>query len=69
MKKYDIYWADFAFEDMDNVFNIYIYAPYDVCLVHCVDDIEMEKDVAKKMIMEVDKVRVTYHMNYVGYKP
>ena len=53
---------------MDNVFNIYIYDPYDVCLVHCVDDIEMEKDIAKKMIMEVDKAGDAYHMNYAGYK-
>lgn len=53
---------------MDNVFNIYIYDPYGVRLIHYVNDLGMEKDIAKKMIMEVDKAGDAYHMNYVGYK-
>ncbi len=61
--------ADFALEDMDNVVNIYIYAPYDVRLMHCVNDLKLEEAVAKKTIMEVDKARDAYHLNYAGYKP
>ena len=61
--------ADFALEDMDNVVNIYIYAPYDVRLMHCVNDLKLEEVVAKKTIMEVDKARDAYHLNYAGYKP
>lgn len=61
--------ADFVLEDMDNVIDIYIYAPYDVRLMHCVKDLGMEESEAKKMIMEVDKAREAYHMNYAGYLP
>ena len=61
--------ADFALEDIDNVVNIYIYAPYDVRLMHCVNDLKLEEAVAKKTIMEVDKARDAYHLNYAGYKP
>lgn len=61
--------ADFILSDMENVVNIYIYAPYDVRLEHCINDLGLDEAEGKKMIIEVDKARDAYHMNYAGFLP
>ncbi len=61
--------ADFVLCDMEDVVDIYIYAPYDVRLKHCVEDLGMEESEGKKMIIDVDKARDAYHMNYAGFLP
>lgn len=61
--------SDFILSDMENVMNIYIYAPYEDRVQHCVNDLHLEINEARKMIVEVDEARDSYHMNYAGYLP
>lgn len=61
--------ADFTLEDFDNVMNIFIYAPYEDRVEHCVKDLNIDIDEARKMIVTVDEARNSYHMNFAGYLP
>lgn len=61
--------SDFTLEEMENVVHIYIYAPYEARVEHCVKDLHMEINEARKMIVAVDEARDSYHMQYAGYKP
>lgn len=61
--------SDFILSDMENVMNIYIYAPYEDRVQHCVNDLHLEINEARKMIVEVDEARDSYYMNYAGYLP
>lgn len=61
--------ADNILEDAKNNFNIHIYAPYEDRLLNCVNELGMTSKEAKKMIVEVDKVRDAYHMRYAKYYP
>lgn len=61
--------SDFTLEEMENSMHIYIYAPYEDRVQHCVKDLGMELDEARKMIVEVDQARESYHMLYAGYRP
>ena len=61
--------SDFILSEMPNAMHIYIYAPYDVRVQHCVDDLNMDIDEARKMIVAVDEARDSYHMQFAGYKP
>lgn len=61
--------SDFTLSDMENSMHIYIYAPYDVRVQHCVDDLNMDIREARKMIVAVDEARDSYHMNFAGYLP
>ena len=51
--------ADFTLEEMENAMHIYIYAPYEVRVEHCVKDLNIE----------VEEARDSYHMQYAGYHP
>lgn len=61
--------SDFTLEEMENAVHIYIYAPYEVRVEHCVKDLHMEINEARRMIVAVDEARDSYHMQYAGYKP
>ena len=61
--------SDFILSEMDNVMNIFIYAPYPDRVENCVNSMGLEIDEARKMIVAVDEARDSYHMNYAGYKP
>lgn len=61
--------SDFTLEEMENVVHIYIYAPYEARVGHCVKDLHMDINEARKMIVAVDEARDSYHMQYAGYKP
>lgn len=61
--------SDFILEPYDNVTNIYIYAPYAARIENCVNNLGMELDHAKKMIVAVDEARKAYHLQYAGYEP
>ena len=61
--------SDFVLSDRDNVANIYIYASYEARLKHCIEDLGMEEDEARRMIVAVDEAREEYHLRYAGYKP
>ncbi len=53
--------------ELDDVMNIFIYAPYHARLKNCVDDLHMRVPEAKRMIAAVDKARESYHRHYCGY--
>ena len=36
---------------------------------HCVKDLNIEVEEARKMIVAVDEARDSYHMQYAGYHP
>lgn len=61
--------SDFTLSDMENSMHIYIYAPYEVRVQHCVDDLHMDINEARRMIVAVDEARDSYHMNFAGYLP
>ncbi|MCM1225217.1 MAG: cytidylate kinase-like family protein [Lachnospiraceae bacterium] len=56
--------ADVLLKDYKNVFNIYIYAPYQARLRNCVESLEMDEKTAKNMIREVDRARELYRLRY-----
>lgn len=61
--------ADFILSEMPNIMNIYIYASYEARLSHCIKDMGLEEDEARRMIRSVDQARDQYHLQYAGYKP
>jgi cytidylate kinase len=61
--------SDFILADEPNVMRIYIYAPYEVRVKNCVEELGLEESEAKKMIKAVDEARDHYHMNYAGFLP
>ncbi len=61
--------SDFILEDRENAMHIYIYAPFEDRVEHCVKDLNIELSEARKMIVAVDEARDSYHMNYAGYLP
>jgi len=61
--------SDFILADMKEKMNVYIYASYADRLRHCIDDLHLEEDEARKMIHDVDEARAEYQMHYAGYLP
>lgn len=59
--------SDYILKNMENAFHVYIYASYEDKLRNCVELLGMKKEEAKKMIVEVDKARASYHKHYTGY--
>lgn len=61
--------ADFILSEMENAMHVYIYAPYEERLKHCVNELGLDEDEAKRMIYEVDRARDSYHQNFAGFLP
>lgn len=61
--------GDFILADEPNIIRIYIYAPYEARLDHCLHDLNLDEDTAKKMMKSVDEARDHYHMHYAGFLP
>lgn len=61
--------SDFILEQMENIVNIYIYAPYRDRLEHCINDLGMDEETARRTIVDVDEARNAYHMKFAGYAP
>lgn len=61
--------ADFILSERENTVHIYIYAPYEERLKHCVNELGLDEDDAKRMIYEVDRARDSYHSNFAGFLP
>lgn len=61
--------ADYILKDFDNVLSIHIYAPFDKKVENCIEQLGMDRDIALKMIVEVDKAREQYHKRYANYAP
>lgn len=59
--------SDHILKDRKNIINVFIYAPYDARHRNCVERLNMQPAEAKKMIMDVDKARESYHKHYCGY--
>ncbi len=61
--------ADAILREFPNVIRVYIFAPNDERIKVCIDDFHMQKDEARRMMLEVDKARERYHKQYAGYLP
>ena len=61
--------SDFILAEMPNTMHIYIYASYQDRLHHCVYDLKLEEQEARRMIKAVDDARDEYQMHYAGYLP
>lgn len=61
--------ADAILKDYPNLIRIFVFSPKDKRMQVCVKDFQMTESEAKKMILEVDKARERYHMQYAGYLP
>ena len=61
--------SDFILSDVKNSLHIYIYASYEARLEHCIKDLGLEEQEARRMIKSVDEARNSYHMQYAGYLP
>ena len=59
--------SDYILKNMENAFHVYIYASFEDKLKNCVELLSMKEDEARKMIVEVDKARASYHKHYAGY--
>ena len=61
--------ADFILRNRANVLNFYIYAPPEVRLRNCIENLYMTETVARRMLVDADKARRAYHRRYAGYEP
>lgn len=55
--------------NVENVINIYIYAPIQKRLENCITRLGMDEAEAKRTIAQVDKARDAYHKQYAGFLP
>lgn len=61
--------ADYVLAEERNAVHVCVYAPYADRLANCVGTLGMKKDVAKRMIAEVDKARLAYYKRFAHYAP
>ena len=61
--------SDFLLSEEENALHIFIYAPYEKRVDNCVTDLKMDVKEARKLIVDVDEARDSYHMHYAGYYP
>ena len=59
--------SDFILSEMERALHIYIYAPYEKRVENCVKELKMDVKEARKLIVDVDEARDSYHMHYAGY--
>lgn len=50
--------SDFILEEKENAMHIYIYAPFEDRVEHCVKDLNIDISEARKMIVAVDEARI-----------
>lgn len=61
--------SDFILSEMERSMHIYIYASYEARLRHCIEDLGLEEQEARRMIRSVDEARNSYHLQYAGFLP
>ena len=61
--------SDYILEDRPNAIHIYIYAPYEDRVRHCMEQLHMEERPARKLVAQTDEERSAYHMNFTGFLP
>ena len=59
--------SDYILKNMENAFHVYVYASFEDKLRNCVELLHMPEQEARKMIVDVDKARASYHKHYTGY--
>ncbi len=58
--------ADYILQDHPNAMHIFIYASYENRLKYCMEDLHIDSDEAKQLMVGVDKARKLYHKFYTG---
>lgn len=61
--------SDYILRDHTHLIRIFIYASEEKRVQNCIKNLHMNLDVAKKMIIDVDKARDAYHLRYAKYVP
>ena len=61
--------ADYILEGMDNLIRIFIYAPFDVRVLNCMNQYSCSKEEARRMVVEMDSKRDHEHRRHCGYYP
>ena len=61
--------SDFILSEVEKALHIFIYAPYEKRVENCVKDLKMDLKEARKLIVDVDEARASYHLHYAGYYP
>lgn len=56
--------AGYILRDHPRCLNVFIYSPYEQRLKNCIEALQMDLKVAKKMIKEVDRARENYRQRY-----
>lgn len=58
--------ASEVLKDFERTLNVHVFAPVDDRLRNCVEKLEMDPDVARRTLMQVDRSRKGYHKRYGG---
>ena len=61
--------ADSILSAYENTMHVYIYASAEKRFENCKKEFGMEPDEARRMMLEVDKARERYHLEYASYLP
>lgn len=61
--------SDFILGDRVDTMHIYIYAGFEHRVRRCMDELEIDLNEARRLVVRTDQVRCAYHMNYSGYQP
>jgi len=59
--------SDFILEELPCVLHVYIYAPYEYRVRHCMESLEIEEEAARVRVAEADEARKAYHLNFTGF--
>lgn len=61
--------SDYILEEHPCAIHIYIYAPFEDRVQHCIEQLHMEERQARKLVAQTDEERSAYHMNFTGFLP
>lgn len=61
--------SDFILSERENTIHIYIYAPFEDRVRNCVEQLGMEEEEARRLVVKTDEERCSYHMNFTGFLP
>lgn len=61
--------SDYILHERENSMHIYIYAPFEVRVRYCMEDLHTDISHARKTIVSMDEARNSYYMNIAGYLP
>lgn len=61
--------SDYILNEVEDSLHIYIYAPFEVRVKYCMEDLHLDIDEARRTIVSMDEARDAYYMNIAGYLP